>query len=422
VTLLRSIPLALVALVLASAAALSACSTGAGTAITVNGVSLSNRDFQQRLALIAADGTYAKAAFTDSSTGAAISLHGANSSTYSTDFTTQVLDQQVAFTVAAQEVARRHLSVTDSDRSSIESQLASSLSGSSGSTSPAQGSSSADGQAALDKLGAYKAVLVAGYANEVALQKDIGKKLSTDAQLRQTFEKTKSQYTNRACVSVIAIEAGTGPTQDASGNLVAPSDSDMAAALAKANTIESQLKAGADFATTAKSSSSDATSGAKGGDVGCVPSGAFAQNQFPELDTAAFGQPVGTVGAPIKTVYGYFIMKVTARGDLTFEQAKSSVQQGVQTQAQSDAADLITGQGKKAKVAVDPQWGSWDPKTGSIKAPVGATSTTTSTAKPSGSPGSTIGLGSSGTGAGTGSGATGSSDTSGGSSTPTSGG
>ena len=399
--LLRSIPLALVALVLASAAALSACSTGAGTAITVNGVSLSNRDFQQRLALIAADGTYAKAAFTDSSTGAAINLHGANSSTYSTDFTTQVLDQQVAFTVAAQEVARRHLTVTASDRSSIENQLASSLSGSSGSTSQAQGSSAA-GQAALDKLGAYKTVLVDGYANEVALQKDIEKKLSTDAALRQTFEKTKSQYANRACVSVIAIEAGSGPTQDASGNPVPPPDSDFAAALAKANTIEGQLKAGADFATTAKSSSSDATSAAKGGDVGCVPSGAFAQAQFPELDTAAFGQPVGVVGAPIKTVYGYFIMKVTARGDLTFEQAKSSVQQGVQTQAQSDAADLITGQGKKAKVAVDPQWGSWDPKKGSVKAPVGATSTTTSTTKPSG-PTGTIGLGPGGAGSGAGS-------------------
>ncbi len=395
----RSFPLVLVALGLALATTLSACSNSSGTAVSVNGTSVSNADFTHWLSEIAGDDAYTKVALVDSTTQQPVKIHGTNSSTYSTLFTSQVLDQQVTFTIAAQEVARRHLHVSQSDLTAIENQFAQALSGSQSSTTAAS-TPSADGQAALDKLGSYKDVLIRGYADRQAVIADITKKLNNDTALRAAYAKAKDQFKDQVCVSVIAIAAGNGPTQDQStGALTPPPDSDYPAALTKANAALAQIKGGADFATVAKSSSSDTQSGANGGDIGCVAKGAFTQNQLPELDPIVNSIAVGQVSDPVKTVYGYFLVKVRARGDLTFEEAKDQLVQALPTQAQSAYADLVQAQAKKADVTVDPQWGSWNKKAAHVIPPLGATSTTSTTAK---APAGSLDLGS-GAGAGTGS-------------------
>ena len=81
-------------------------------------------------------------------------------------------------------------------------------------------------------------------------------------------------------------------------------------------------------------------------------------------------------------------MFVSARGDLTFDQAKPELQKAAANQALTDYKAWFDAATKKADVTVDPQWGSWNKKTGTIVAPAGATSSSTSTTKATGLGGS----------------------------------
>ncbi len=81
--------------------------------------------------------------------------------------------------------------------------------------------------------------------------------------------------------------------------------------LEEANKIYQQLVSGADFATLAMQFSQDPGSGKKGGDLGWFSKGAM----VPEFEKACFNGKVGEVQKPIKTNYGYHIIKVVARTD-----------------------------------------------------------------------------------------------------------
>lgn len=83
---------------------------------------------------------------------------------------------------------------------------------------------------------------------------------------------------------------------------------DSAAALAKINEIMDKAKKG-DFATLAKEFSQDPGSGSNGGDLGFFKKGQMVK----EFDEAAFGAKIGELVGPIKTSYGYHIIKVAEK-------------------------------------------------------------------------------------------------------------
>ena len=75
--------------------------------------------------------------------------------------------------------------------------------------------------------------------------------------------------------------------------------------------IYKSLINGADFSKTAKEKSGDRGSALKGGDLGWFGKGSM----VPEFEKAAFSGQVGVIQKPIKTNYGYHIIKVNARTD-----------------------------------------------------------------------------------------------------------
>lgn len=115
-----------------------------------------------------------------------------------------------------------------------------------------------------------------------------------------------------------------------------------AEALAKAQEIRKKLVDGADFAATAKAESDDTGSGANGGSLGTFPHGQMVQ----AFDQAAFSLPVGQISEPIKTQFGYHIIKVEARTSKTFEEAKADIGK----QMSRDAIESIR---KKTQVTLD---------------------------------------------------------------------
>jgi len=70
-----------------------------------------------------------------------------------------------------------------------------------------------------------------------------------------------------------------------------------------------RVDAGEDFAALARAHSLDAGSRARGGDLGGVARGTFAG----AFEDAAFGAPVGRVVGPVRTEFGWHVLRVEAR-------------------------------------------------------------------------------------------------------------
>lgn len=76
-----------------------------------------------------------------------------------------------------------------------------------------------------------------------------------------------------------------------------------------ANKIYNDLIAGANFEKLAIEKSTDPGSGSKGGDLGWFGKGAM----VPEFEKAVFSGAVGVIQKPVKSSFGYHIIKVTAK-------------------------------------------------------------------------------------------------------------
>jgi peptidyl-prolyl cis-trans isomerase D len=147
---------------------------------------------------------------------------------------------------------------------------------------------------------------------------DLAAKLTvSDAQLQAFFaeQKTKNPdaYTQgeRRRVSHILIQV-SDPKDDA-------------AAKAKAEGILKRVEAGEDFAKLAKEFSQDPGSAQQGGDLGWSERKAW----VPAFADAAFSMKVGEIRGPVKTQFGYHILKLDGVQDATtktFEESRSDLE------------------------------------------------------------------------------------------------
>ncbi|QGG58041.1 foldase protein PrsA [Paenibacillus sp. B01] len=118
----------------------------------------------------------------------------------------------------------------------------------------------------------------------------------------------------------------------------------------EADAIEKQLKNGGDFAAIAKEKSTDTGSAANGGDLGFFGKGSM----VPEFEEAAFGMKVGEISAPIKSDYGYHIIKLVDRKEATtptLEDKKEEIRKTLENQQLSTLSQtLITDLRAKATI------------------------------------------------------------------------
>ena len=137
------------------------------------------------------------------------------------------------------------------------------------------------------------------------------KKLTiTDEDLRKLYEEEMNRFVTpeerRASHILIEVDAK------------AP-EAEQKKALAIAQDLHKQIVKGADFAALARKHSKDPGSAGKGGDLGFSKKGAF----VPEFERALFALKRGGVTEPIKTQYGYHIIKLV---DIKPEVRKSFAQ------------------------------------------------------------------------------------------------
>jgi len=118
----------------------------------------------------------------------------------------------------------------------------------------------------------------------------------------------------------------------------------------EAKKIKLQLDSGADFATLAKNNSTDTGSAADGGSLGYIP---YNSTQYVTefMDAVKALKKDGEVSAPVKSQYGYHIIKVTGiqTEDIVkkYEDVKEEIMSSLETQKKNDLMTSTLEQLKK---------------------------------------------------------------------------
>ena len=121
----------------------------------------------------------------------------------------------------------------------------------------------------------------------------------TDGEAKQFYGQYEGRWERpgRAVVSVIGI-----------GRI--PTAADTAATAGRLLTLRDEISSGrATFEDVAKRESEDTISGPQGGDLGRGPKGRF----VPEFETVAFALRAGQISEPVKTQFGWHLIKATER-------------------------------------------------------------------------------------------------------------
>ena len=98
-----------------------------------------------------------------------------------------------------------------------------------------------------------------------------------------------------------------------------------------ANDIKSRLDNGEDFASLAKEYSKDTASAQNGGALGAFAKGKMVK----EFEDAAFSMKEGEISAPVKSQFGYHIIKVNSIKD-SFEDSKEEITKKIKDKKYAD--------------------------------------------------------------------------------------
>ncbi len=154
----------------------------------------------------------------------------------------------------------------------------------------------------------------------------------SDQEVKDYYDKHKEEFTTTSKIRASHILVKTEP---------------------EAEKVLARLKKGEKFEEIAKKDSLDKASAANGGDIGYFSRGEL----VPEFERAAAALKVGELSAPVKTPYGYHIIKVTDKKSgpvLEFDKVKDLIAQKLSGERQKAAFDkYLTELRKNYKVEIN---------------------------------------------------------------------
>lgn len=200
----------------------------------------------------------------------------------------------------------------------------------------------------LTETEAYKNQLMFSAAGILAshTDEDIRRQIRGDeALLKAYYDAHQSEYQQIHVHHILIRMQGSSIS-------LAPGQKDLTdtEALAKALEIRQKIVQGANFADLARTDSDDMGSSAKGGDLGFLKRG----QTVPSFEDAAFALPVGVLSQPVKTTYGYHIMKVEEKKPTrTFEELRPELEKNLANEASRKFVEDLKA---KTKVVIDPDF------------------------------------------------------------------
>lgn len=119
---------------------------------------------------------------------------------------------------------------------------------------------------------------------------------------------------------------------------------------AEAKKLREELLKGADFASLAKKHSTDPGSGQQGGDLGYFGKG----RMVPEFEKAAFALKINEISQPVKTQFGYHLIKKTGQrppSTQSFDEVKDQIRQQIANpKKQAKMQDWLAKAKQQAKI------------------------------------------------------------------------
>ena len=309
-------------LFIAAAALVSAaCGAVSPYAAIINGQRATQRDLDRELKAIKNNKAFLQALQAQGG----LQIEGTGKNTFDMAFVSRVLTRRIFFVIIHQQVAKRHLKVTEADLTAARR----------------------DAQDQFGGAATFKA-FPKGYAEEAVrttaeiavLQKSLGSGDASPDKIKAYYDAHPDEF-QEACVSHILVDDE-----------------------ATAKALKAQLDAGADFADLAKKNSkdnqgADGGSAAKGGSLDCINASQSA-NFDPDFVAGYKDLPVNKVSDPVKTQFGYHLIKVTDRHQQSLQDATSDITAKLTQNTQQAFNDMITASAKKAKIRVNPRYGTFD--------------------------------------------------------------
>lgn len=166
---------------------------------------------------------------------------------------------------------------------------------------------------------------------EAFLQKRLSQLNFTEEELKSYYEKSKEKYKIPEGVKLRHIL------------IYVPKEADEKVrekALIKARQIRNQLLKGAKFEELAKIYSDDTASREKGGDLGILRKG----ETVPEFEKEVFKLKPGEISQPIRSVYGYHLVKVEKKLPeeiLPFEKVKEEVKEDLRKEKERKEIEAL---------------------------------------------------------------------------------
>lgn len=297
-------------------AVLAGLAVGCGSlgpyAALVNGRRVTQRHVDGELRAIKGNKVYLRAI---ESRGTSVS--GTGGGTFDAVFVARLLTRDIYFELVHQEVVKRHLSIGGPELAKARRAVLAGL--------PNPGVFAAF-------PGSYRDQLVRRSAETASLECSVTPPDCGEAALRAYYGSQSEQF-EKACVGHILVKDR-----------------------AKADELAARLAKGEDFAVLATTESQDPGSASRGGDVGCVTRDA---PLVPEFLTAAFAQPVGVVGPPVQTSFGFHLIKVSSRATPPFEEARDQVRAKVRETGEDPLTDWLSHALERAKVKLNPRFGTF---------------------------------------------------------------
>jgi foldase protein PrsA len=261
-------------------------------------------------------------------------LNGGDDKSVTADQSSNLLTQSIIALLIADEVKRLGVTVSDADVESVRAAIESDLA-----ERKEQGQNTdAISQSFID----YAARVQAQQDALITRITDTTQPWYTDGDVRNYYDFVKEKKYVNFCTHHILVDAE-----------------------ADANEIVGLLKNGGDFAQLAKDRSTDTGSGAEGGDLGCTQKGSFVA----EYEDAVFNAHTGDLIGPVKTEFGYHIIRVDKEYGLQpFDTLRESI---ASTLAAQDG--WLEWKILSAKIKVNKKYGSWSNESTSVVPPADPT-------------------------------------------------
>lgn len=292
----------------------AACKSAEPYAAKVNGATLSKSALDDELNAIRGNAKYR-----DALKQSGVEVLGQGDNTFDAAFVARVLTRRIYLQLVHAEVVKRKLEVKKSDLEEAHQQLLSSV----------------GDETVLDKFPKKYLEEIERTTAEVSILQNALADTS-DKSLRAYYDSNKEQY-EEACAAHILVETK-----------------------AEADAIEKTLDKASDkkakFAEEAKAKSKDPGSGANGGDLGC----ASPANYVAEFKDAVRTQEIGVIGDPVKTQFGYHIIRVDSRKTPEFSEVKAKIKEDITSSQQGPFNTFLQKASSGAKVEVNPRYGKFD--------------------------------------------------------------